>query len=117
MNEDSFGEMVKARREKMEISQDQLAELSGVSQPTISRIEDDPLHNPTVNTKNKLLKDLELPESKGASYLDNLIIQHLHGMPDADKKTLLRVILRMKNVSESESAKIIKSAPKLSKKS
>lgn len=117
MNEDSFGAMVKTRREKMEISQERLAELSGVSQPTISRIEDDPLHNPTVNTKNKLLKALELPVSTGASYLDTLIIQHLHDMPDADKKTLLRVILRMKNVSESESTKIIKSAPKLSKKS
>jgi transcriptional regulator with XRE-family HTH domain len=112
MNEGDFGKLVKERREELDLSQEALEELSGVSQSTISRIENDPDYNPSVKSKNELLKALKLPEVSGASFLDNLIIQHLHGLSDGDKKTLLRFILRLKNVAEPESSKILKSIPK-----
>jgi len=63
MHETTFGRLVRERRRALGLTQEQLAERSGVPQPTISRVEGergDPLHT-TATRLDETLTKLEGP--------------------------------------------------------
>lgn len=57
----TIGQRLAARREALSMTQDELAEKSGVSRPRISQIENDGVADPRRNTLAKLATALDIP--------------------------------------------------------
>ncbi len=97
-----FGETIWDAMETLGWNQDELERKSGVSQSTINRLLNCPDHFAKTNVGAiiNLCKALQIPFPHSADFFDQKITLHLYDLDVEDKKTLLRLILRMKHSAE-----------------
>jgi len=99
MNNKELGEIIRKERKRRGLKQRQLEKLSGVSQGTISRIE----NGIEDNRLSQLLDFLDIPLYYLSDDLENKLCSLLPRLHREDRLTLLRLALRLANTPETSS--------------
>ncbi|MDP4143231.1 MAG: helix-turn-helix transcriptional regulator [Bacillota bacterium] len=100
---ESFGKYITRLRENKGYSQRKLAQVTGISNTTISRIEKDITTNPDLNTLKLLSKYLDVDEIymlKASGYKDENSLEKENAQPELSKKDEKDIEKRLKQVKE-----------------
>lgn len=98
-----IGELLKIKREAAGLTQPQLAQKLGISQGTISRIENGLQGNLKYEKLKPIMEYLNIVEFHADDPLQKLILQWTGQLSSDDKTTLLRLIIRLQNRPDSAS--------------